>query len=266
MPVIVSCTNCEHAFAIEEQRIPEGGLRIRCARCGEPLFVRRGDGAASQPVAPPAVSEEPFPYERTPIDWGESTGRRTSDPASGVTEVEISVGETLVDEALFAEPSAPEPSRSLGAPKETAARRGPRWRWGTRALPKAAAIAVALVSAGTVWLGWGAPGLLPDGTPRLAPSAKARLLERGDERIVRVSGDLRLPRKRPAGHELVVVAELVDAKGKVVEEGEARWSEAELAAASGGDRIPFLILLPVSEGLGPMRAELRALFDPPGTP
>lgn len=60
----VHCPHCGTHYRIDPLRVPEGGIRARCARCGQSFPVRR-EAAASEPVvAPPSaapVAAEPPP-------------------------------------------------------------------------------------------------------------------------------------------------------------------------------------------------------------
>ena len=75
MKVEIACTNCGASFAADSTKIPEAGVRVRCATCKETLLARlparsgTADGArpghqatgrrASKPKASPAESARP---------------------------------------------------------------------------------------------------------------------------------------------------------------------------------------------------------------
>ncbi|MBI4409879.1 MAG: zinc-ribbon domain-containing protein [Gemmatimonadetes bacterium] len=62
----VQCPHCQAVFRVDPERIPPGGVRARCSRCGgvfpigrteRPAGVAPGDGAA--PAAPPTPAPSP---------------------------------------------------------------------------------------------------------------------------------------------------------------------------------------------------------------
>jgi len=77
----IRCPRCQTLYRVDPDRIPAGGVRARCSRCGETFPVRRSDPiaapvavpeapTASVPAAPreePAVASPPEMPARTPV-------------------------------------------------------------------------------------------------------------------------------------------------------------------------------------------------------
>src|SRR5688572_14525575 len=63
----VQCDGCAAPYPIEERRVPPGGLKIRCTKCGKSLVVTK-DGLAGgsledlpAPAAPRPAAKPPLP-------------------------------------------------------------------------------------------------------------------------------------------------------------------------------------------------------------
>ncbi len=61
--MIIVCPECSTKFNVSSDRIPEGGIKVRCARCKH-VFL------AEKPTVPPAVSAKPTPLEEETTDTG----------------------------------------------------------------------------------------------------------------------------------------------------------------------------------------------------
>ena len=48
--MIVTCNNCDTSFQLDESRVPEQGIRVRCSRCKEAFFLAHPSASASQAV------------------------------------------------------------------------------------------------------------------------------------------------------------------------------------------------------------------------
>jgi len=61
----VECVSCKAPYELDERRIPEKGMKMRCPKCGTSFNVTRqgvSEGAApSQAIAPPAAIAAPPP-------------------------------------------------------------------------------------------------------------------------------------------------------------------------------------------------------------
>lgn len=51
--MIVECSHCHTKYNIDDKKIPEAGVRVRCKKCGDIMYIKR-------PV-PPAEEREPVP-------------------------------------------------------------------------------------------------------------------------------------------------------------------------------------------------------------
>ncbi|MBW2233204.1 MAG: zinc-ribbon domain-containing protein, partial [Deltaproteobacteria bacterium] len=38
--MIVTCTNCDTSFQLDDARVPNQGIRVRCSRCKEAFFLQ----------------------------------------------------------------------------------------------------------------------------------------------------------------------------------------------------------------------------------
>jgi predicted Zn finger-like uncharacterized protein len=50
--LIVSCARCATQFQLEEARVPESGIRVRCSVCKHAFFVEHPDGLGESPADP----------------------------------------------------------------------------------------------------------------------------------------------------------------------------------------------------------------------
>ena len=57
----VSCPNCNTTYRVDPAKVPETGVRARCAVCSAVFLVRRDGAAAPVSAAPAAVSAPPGP-------------------------------------------------------------------------------------------------------------------------------------------------------------------------------------------------------------
>ncbi|HEY6947863.1 MAG TPA: zinc-ribbon domain-containing protein, partial [Gemmatimonadales bacterium] len=61
----VSCPNCNTTYRVDPAKVPETGVRARCAVCSAVFLVRRDGAAAPVPAALAPVSPPPGPSPAT---------------------------------------------------------------------------------------------------------------------------------------------------------------------------------------------------------
>ncbi|PKN32396.1 MAG: hypothetical protein CVU63_19015, partial [Deltaproteobacteria bacterium HGW-Deltaproteobacteria-20] len=49
----VECEGCQAPYRVDERRVPPGGLKMRCPKCGTTFVVKKG--APAPAAAPPAA-------------------------------------------------------------------------------------------------------------------------------------------------------------------------------------------------------------------
>lgn len=65
--MIVTCERCATQFELDDTRVPEGGVRVRCSRCKHAFEIRRPEPAPERPApATPAAAQAP---EEEESDW-----------------------------------------------------------------------------------------------------------------------------------------------------------------------------------------------------
>jgi predicted Zn finger-like uncharacterized protein len=64
----IRCPQCQTVFKVDPSRIPEGGARARCARCGSRFMVRPPAAVTSSPALPsqPSAQTQAHPTPPTP--------------------------------------------------------------------------------------------------------------------------------------------------------------------------------------------------------
>lgn len=74
----VTCPGCSAPYQVDERRVPDDGLRMRCPKCSERFRVRRPEGLA------PAESQQglPEPPSKKPRSTGTMVGIQSSSPTS----------------------------------------------------------------------------------------------------------------------------------------------------------------------------------------
>jgi predicted Zn finger-like uncharacterized protein len=54
--MIVECSHCHTKYNIDEKKIPAGGVRVRCKKCGDVIYIRKSAPAGE--TVPGLVSDE----------------------------------------------------------------------------------------------------------------------------------------------------------------------------------------------------------------
>ena len=120
--VIVTCERCTTQFQLDDSRVPEGGVRVRCSRCKHAFKVSRASGAApSSGTAATVVRDNPSarpPAEDEESDWqfNEDPPRPEEPTSNG--PIGAAAAARVVDDLLG---GAAGPSASDAAPASDAA-------------------------------------------------------------------------------------------------------------------------------------------------
>jgi predicted Zn finger-like uncharacterized protein len=133
--VIVTCERCATQFQLDDAKVPEGGVRVRCSRCDHAFSIEspeRSDADRGEDLAREALGEDPLgedPLGEDPegateaeSDWGFNDDLPISKTAEPSAPVGITVSEAqdaasaAVDDLLdFGDSSEREPDDSFAA-------------------------------------------------------------------------------------------------------------------------------------------------------
>jgi predicted Zn finger-like uncharacterized protein len=58
--MIVECNHCHTKYNIDEKKIPESGVRVRCKKCGEVMYIRRSTAPVEEKM-PGLITDEAAP-------------------------------------------------------------------------------------------------------------------------------------------------------------------------------------------------------------
>ena len=126
----VTCPNCATTYRVDPAKVPEGGVRARCAVCGAVFGVHRDDAAReAEPlgVRPPSVAAAPPPVDRA---HSPAPPAPPAAPAAPVTErsaaaapAEAFLPQSAPAPAARAPVAAPAPSPSPRPPRVSPAAR-----------------------------------------------------------------------------------------------------------------------------------------------
>jgi len=137
--VIITCEQCGTRFHLDDGRVPESGVRVRCSRCEYAFFVKRGvaggdpvEGAVAQALAVDAAESgqglEPEPEPsgepaetasaaaaeppRRPTDAEEGRAEESdwqfNHEPSDAEDAELAAAREAVDDLLSADPGSPD--------------------------------------------------------------------------------------------------------------------------------------------------------------
>lgn len=59
--MIVECSNCHAKYNVDEGKIPDTGIRVKCHKCQTIIFIQK-----EVPASPPVQTEAPVPEQTTP--------------------------------------------------------------------------------------------------------------------------------------------------------------------------------------------------------
>jgi predicted Zn finger-like uncharacterized protein len=83
----IRCPNCQTVFRVDPARVPPGGTRARCARCGATFTVKKEDGAS-----PSAPVEAARPEASAPAAVSPPAGAASQRETSGVAPAPRAAG------------------------------------------------------------------------------------------------------------------------------------------------------------------------------
>ena len=87
--MIVVCEQCNRKFKLDEAKVPEAGIKVKCSKCGHTFRVHRPD---AQPEAPAGASPETPP---TPDSSPPSTGGASAPDTGAIDDVLQSGGDPV---------------------------------------------------------------------------------------------------------------------------------------------------------------------------
>ena len=101
--MILECASCRTRYRLDENRVPESGLLVRCSRCGQVsrafLPESRSSGASARPIVP-AGTVRPAAQA---LDGGASTGSPDASTVSPPTAPTVEKVDHALREGRFAE-------------------------------------------------------------------------------------------------------------------------------------------------------------------
>lgn len=121
--MVVSCTQCQTKFRVDDNKIGPRGVKVRCSKC-QNTFVVRLDGAAPAPAAaPPQQALPPSPveaheesvFESTQVAAGPQAATPYSDPATDLFEGNAVGSAPAPQKGLFSADNAPNIGAELAA-------------------------------------------------------------------------------------------------------------------------------------------------------
>jgi predicted Zn finger-like uncharacterized protein len=118
--VIVTCEQCETQFQLDDSKVPEGGIRVRCSRCKRAFFVEsphrpdieRADDLAREALAPDsAAAATDRELNALGLEDGESDWQFNEEidraPVRDDGMDDLAAAQEAVDDLLGAGPSGP---------------------------------------------------------------------------------------------------------------------------------------------------------------
>ncbi len=120
--MIIQCDNCNTRFRLDDSKITESGVRVRCSRCSHTFIVRKeppADGDTFDTLlagfgAPSAADEAPEPSENTdgndtashPDEQGAASGKPAESAGGSVSDAAGQEAEPAAETAAPADPFA----------------------------------------------------------------------------------------------------------------------------------------------------------------
>jgi len=120
--VIVTCESCETQFQLDDAKVPEGGIRVRCSRCKHAFFVespRAPDQDRAEVLAREALEREgaaassDFGPEDDESDWQFNEDVNADSAAIGERRAARSAVDDLLGDSARSE-STPQPQEDIG--------------------------------------------------------------------------------------------------------------------------------------------------------
>lgn len=127
--MIVECSHCHTKYNIDERKIPGGGVRVRCKKCGDIMYIKRS--------APPVEEKEPVVHaeEATPAA-PDQKGTGTPPPPAVEKPPSLVVPEKAESERKAVEESV---ERKVHLSEEHMSEEDKKWHARARRLAKALA-------------------------------------------------------------------------------------------------------------------------------
>ena len=79
--MVITCEQCDTRFRLDDTRVPDGGVRVRCSRCKHAFFVKPATGSGDLPIergVAEALAEDANDF---PIEVEDTTGSEPDFPA-----------------------------------------------------------------------------------------------------------------------------------------------------------------------------------------
>ena len=119
--MVIACDHCNTRFHVDDERIPEAGVRVRCSRCRHAFFVRPSSAASNDPVHAAAAEAVVDPQPSVPPAGSNFEGPTAPRVAAGnvlASEEEESDWEFAVDPPGEASArNAEEPAKKTMTPR-----------------------------------------------------------------------------------------------------------------------------------------------------
>ena len=118
----VRCTQCQTVFRVDPEKVPAGGVRARCARCGAVFAMNRSGIAEAKPMSAPVAAPASAPVKPVPAP----TLAATAPPAPARQPTTAAPPPAPVAPALVAQappaaparPPAPAPAPAAPTPSQ----------------------------------------------------------------------------------------------------------------------------------------------------
>jgi len=78
--MIVECSNCHAKYNVDENKIPPTGVKVRCARCQNVIFITKEARPAPSEVKPPEVAKSAPPEVPRPTEPEVTPPQRPLEP------------------------------------------------------------------------------------------------------------------------------------------------------------------------------------------
>jgi predicted Zn finger-like uncharacterized protein len=127
--MIAECSHCHAKYNIDERKIPQGGVRVRCKKCGDIMYIKKS--------APPVEEKEPaVQTEQAAAAAPDETGTGTPPPPAVEKPPSLVVPEKAESERKAVEESV---ERKVHLSEEHMSEEDKKWHARARRLAKALA-------------------------------------------------------------------------------------------------------------------------------
>lgn len=109
--MIIQCEQCRTKFKLDDSRVSERGVKVRCAKCRHVFTVRKPETDAPQAVVAAPEAAAPLAAPTAPTSWGDETVMMSAVAATAPEQqaVEPSVDFSFDDHAASPPPPPAEP-------------------------------------------------------------------------------------------------------------------------------------------------------------